>query len=105
MQYKCDKCSKEFNQKSHYTVHINRKFSCTRINEIDNTSTIISPQNSSKNPQNSSKLPEIPQKSSQKIGAIIESKTDVIKSYMCNFCNKKYSRSDNFKRHQLQFCK
>ena len=105
MQYKCDKCSKEFNQKSHYTVHINRKFSCINAKEIANTSRIISPQKSSKIPQNSSKLPEIPQKSSQRMGKIIESKTDDIKSYICNFCNKKYSRSDNFKRHQLQFCK
>ena len=26
--YKCDKCDKEFNQKSNYTAHINRKKSC-----------------------------------------------------------------------------
>jgi dihydropteroate synthase len=30
---------------------------------------------------------------------------DVIKTYKCEYCNKSYTRSDNFKRHQLQFCK
>ena len=33
--YKCDKCDKEFNQKSNYMAHINRKKSCN-INENTN---------------------------------------------------------------------
>ena len=36
--YKCDKCNKEFNQKSNYMAHINRKKSC---NTNDNTNIIL----------------------------------------------------------------
>jgi len=44
--YKCEKCNKEFNQKSNYMSHINRKKSCIiddiiNINTITNTNTII----------------------------------------------------------------
>ena len=28
MKYKCTLCYKEFKQKSHFDVHINRKYSC-----------------------------------------------------------------------------
>ena len=31
--YKCDKCHKAFNQKGHYTAHINKKYSCIRNND------------------------------------------------------------------------
>jgi len=34
--YKCEKCNKEFNQKSNYIVHINRKKSCIINEETDN---------------------------------------------------------------------
>ena len=36
-KYSCDKCGKEFNQKSHYTSHINKKNPCvleSKIKEI-----------------------------------------------------------------------
>jgi len=36
--YKCDKCDKEFNQKSNYMAHINKKKSC---NTNDNTNIIL----------------------------------------------------------------
>ena len=39
-KYNCEKCGKEFNQKSHYTTHINKKNPCvveSKIKEmIDN---------------------------------------------------------------------
>ena len=38
MIYVCTKCSKTFSQKSNYNVHINRKFSCIKDNNIINTS-------------------------------------------------------------------
>jgi DNA adenine methylase len=37
VKYNCEKCGKEFNQKSNYTAHINKKKTCvieTKINEI-----------------------------------------------------------------------
>lgn len=27
-KYDCEKCGKEFNQKSHYTAHVNKKSLC-----------------------------------------------------------------------------
>ena len=38
--YKCEKCNKEFNQKSNYMVHINRQKSCI-VNENTDTNTLI----------------------------------------------------------------
>ncbi len=32
--YKCEKCNKEFNQKSNYVKHLNRKTTC--IKKLDN---------------------------------------------------------------------
>ena len=39
--YKCEKCNKEFNQKSNYIVHINRKKSCIIINDDTDNNTLI----------------------------------------------------------------
>ena len=39
--YKCEKCNKEFNQKSNYTAHINRKKPCIANENITNVNTII----------------------------------------------------------------
>jgi len=98
MKYTCNLCNKEFNQKSHYSVHINRKFSCINNSVIINDDINNHPQNSSKILKNSSKI----LKNSGISTTIIN---DVIKTYKCEYCNKSYTRSDNFKRHQLQFCK
>jgi len=38
--YKCERCLKEFDQKCHYTHHINKKFPCKEV-----------PQNPTQNPQ------------------------------------------------------
>ena len=33
-KYSCEKCGKEFNQKSHYTTHINKKNPCVVESKI-----------------------------------------------------------------------
>ena len=33
-KYNCEKCGKEFNQKSHYTTHVNKKNPCVVIDEL-----------------------------------------------------------------------
>ena len=33
-KYTCEKCGKEFNQKSHYTTHINKKNPCINESKI-----------------------------------------------------------------------
>jgi uncharacterized C2H2 Zn-finger protein len=42
LKYTCEKCGKEFKQKSHYTVHLNEKsciveFSNTNLVKLNNT--------------------------------------------------------------------
>jgi uncharacterized C2H2 Zn-finger protein len=39
--YNCEKCNKEFSQKSNYLSHINRKKSCIIDDDDDNTNVII----------------------------------------------------------------
>ncbi len=87
----CQICLKEFNKKSHYNQHINKKNSCRLINDISS----ISPQISSISPQNSSILP---QNSSEDI------KEKILYDYSCNYCFSIFNRKDNFKRHLLN-CK
>jgi hypothetical protein len=108
MKYKCDRCLKEFTQKSNFDVHIHRKNPCKNIIQDINTSGILFPQNSSKNPQNSSKFLKNPQNSSKSLENNLNyniNLSDIDTAFICEFCNKTYTRSDNFKRHQIQFCK
>jgi len=37
MLYKCERCNKEFNQKSNYNYHVNRKYPCKDTNQIVDT--------------------------------------------------------------------
>lgn len=56
---------------------------------------------SSKITQNHSKILKNPQNYSKLLEKFSNNNT----SYKCEFCIKTYTRSDNFKRHQQQFCK
>ena len=35
-KYCCNKCNKEYNKKSNYDKHINKKYDCTKNDNIDN---------------------------------------------------------------------
>ena len=48
MKYKCDRCLKEFTQKSNFDVHIHRKKPCKDIKQDINASKTLFPQNHSK---------------------------------------------------------
>jgi len=83
VNYVCETCNKEFKKKSHLDDHINkRKKPCK-------PSPANLPQNPSNLPQNPSKLPK---------------KTPIPK-YMCNFCEKTFTRSDHLKIHLIDRCK
>ena len=71
MLYKCKICEKEFNQKCHYTNHLNRLRPCEKLTKIIH-----------ENPLN---LHVFPQKGENK----------------CSYCYKIYSRSDVLKNHLL----
>jgi hypothetical protein len=129
MKFICNKCNKEFKQKGPYMYHINKKYSCEnnllidgkkvykcdkcdkiydnktnylyhdskcKINKIieDN---IITPQN----PHISTQNPHITLQNPQKLNNNIILNID---DNICNICNKKYSRIDSLKRHQIK-CK
>lgn len=82
VEYKCEKCAKNFgNQKSHYLTHINKKFPCKSISNINNK--IKSIINSSK------------------------SELDIkIKKFQCEFCNNCFGRNSSLIRHlEGYYCK
>jgi len=94
VNYICDKCSKNFNKKSNYINHIdNKKKPCNKYNIkiIENTI------NSCKILQTPANILQTP--------AISQQKTIIKNKYICNFCDKSFTRIDNFKIHLEKRCK
>ena len=94
MLYKCKRCDKEFNQKSNYNYHLNRKNPCKNINNIINTDTnneiiqnLNNPSNSINNPSNS-----------------INNPANSIKNLSCIYCNRIFTRSDSLLCHTKNRC-
>lgn len=77
--YKCDKCDKIFKQKSHYEVHINKKYPCEKMNSIEN----LIQQKKIINEEN------------MKI---------YIKNRICIYCDKKFARKENVMYHLKNSC-
>jgi len=115
MKYNCNKCNKEFTQKSNYDVHVNRKKPCIEI--LDD---IIS---ETRNLQSSAKITPNNAKNS-KLNAKItpnNAKTnlsDTINNYhlindlnnnfneiVCQYCSKIFARKDNLTKHLKSRCK
>jgi len=71
--YKCNKCNKEFNRKSNYITHINRKFSCNNL-VIENI--ILDDTNS-----------------------VSESSVTEKKMYTCETCLKEFNKKSNYTSH------
>ena len=88
----CEKCGKNFNKKSTYNDHVNnKKIPCkpNNIIIIENPHNIpITPHNIPINPH------EIPNNLIAKIS-----------KYICNFCERPFTRSDHLKRHLTDNCK
>ncbi len=118
----CPKCKKEFNKKSHYLQHINKKTSCQAI--IQNNSNNL--QNNSNNLQNNSNNLQINsnnlqinsnnlqinsnnlQNNLKKIkdesvihNSIVSNKEDLT-NIICKYCFKTFSRISNLHRHQKE---
>ncbi len=97
--YTCEKCNKKFNQKGHYFVHINKKFSCNQ--ELDNSKIFPSPSENSKKHKNFEENQEI---SDEKPKIFIENQ--IIKNgFFCNYCNKNFSTNFNLNKHCKNSCK
>jgi uncharacterized C2H2 Zn-finger protein len=94
--YNCEKCYKEFSQKSNYLSHINRKKSCI-IDDNDNTNIIIYKCNKCNKEfnQKSNYLAHINRKKS----CISNDNTNNIILYKCEKCNKEFNKKSNYISH------
>ena len=79
--YKCNKCNKEFNRKSNYTSHINRKFLCNK-NSITNTDNLVI-ENIITNDSNS----------------VNESSVTDKQMYKCEICHIEFNKKSNYTSH------
>lgn len=84
----CPKCKKIFTRKSHYTYHINRKNPC-----IDTQNTV-----------NNSEASEDTNKKSDENTLIFDKPVKQNGRFICKFCKKSFSRSDNYNRHIKSRC-
>ena len=120
---KCHKCDAEFDKKSHYDRHINRKYDCslnkkqdneenTNLDPIQNNpnNSILNPNNSIQNPKYSKMDFEnfienkcIDENENKKLENLlnIEKNPDFL---LCGFCLKSYSSKSNLNKH-LKSCK
>jgi phenolic acid decarboxylase len=60
--YKCDKCGREFDRKSTFDFHINRKFSCVKIESNKNQITYTELQNKNKELEDEKKIQNLTDK-------------------------------------------
>jgi len=88
VEYSCEKCGKSFgNLKSHYERHINKKFQCKQIINI-----------------------QFLNQSVPKLNQIVPNYTEnnnkvYIQSNQCDFCHKTFSAKSSLTRHQNSRCK
>lgn len=84
VNYNCEKCGKQFNQKCHYDVHMNRKKICNAIIKVNDV--LID----DKQIRNSFKIN-------------IE-KNEIKKEFECVVCGMTFTRAGSLKRHLVQSC-
>jgi uncharacterized C2H2 Zn-finger protein len=97
--YKCEKCNKEFLQKSNYTTHINRKKPCIIDENITNVNTIIykcEKCNKEFN-QKSNYTAHINKKNPCNANENITNVNTII--YKCEKCNKEFNKKSNYLSH------
>ncbi len=87
MLYTCYRCNKEFNQKSNYNYHLNRKNPCKNNNNIVDTNNIEIIQNLN-NTSNS-----------------INNTSNSTNKLSCKYCNRVFTRSDALLCHTRNRCK
>ena len=90
--YTCELCNKEFNRKSNYTRHINRKNKCVKITSNNN------------NNQNVKNVKKCENTNHPNLGmAIPKAGCERVKIYKCMFCNNTYKHNFHLNRH-LKSC-
>jgi uncharacterized C2H2 Zn-finger protein len=81
VSYICNKCNKEFNRKSNYITHINRKFTCNK-NSVTNTDNLV--------------VENIITKYSNSVS---ESRITPKQNYKCEKCYKEFNKKSNYMAH------
>ena len=110
-KYKCERCTKNFSQKGHFDRHNIRKYKCKKVEQLvdniecDNNKILVHNSCTNHNikcSEHGSNLPELSLKCTENMvttpilsNNIIES----IKSYVCNYCNKNFTRNSSLNRH------
>ena len=108
MIYKCPKCSKTFSQKSNYNVHINRKFSCIKENNIIIPSEDIILKFSDQIDKNNTNTTQNHQKYTVIHNNTIISKQIITKEkleILCEYCKTSFCRKDVLLKHIKKNCK
>ena len=98
MKYQCHKCLKEFSQKSNFEYHMRRIRPCTKINTIKKRRNNDVNNNFLPNPPKSEETLPNPPKSEEKLEDKIKLSNSP-NTFVCDHCNKFFSRKDNLKRH------
>jgi hypothetical protein len=78
VKYNCPKCNKEFDRKSNYLDHINKKFPCVQVIEVKTPIILNEP-----------------------VKNLLENENNLC----CNYCGLEFNRKDNLKRHIDKVCK
>ena len=102
--YNCEICNKIFDKKSHFTQHLNKKYPCKQIINLNYEKNLNLPPNSSNFPPNSSNFPP----NSSDLPKIISKKIKQINNndlFVCDYCKKQFTRFDNRIRHLDNRCK
>ena len=100
VEYTCNNCLKKFINKTDFSRHLNRKYPCKKILNINNGHDVITIPNSDKNSNNDSQriITE-----SQRITNKLE--INKIVKHQCNYCDKLFSTNSNLRRHERLYCK
>lgn len=99
--YKCEKCSKEYYNKTDYSRHINRKFSCANTETKEKVTTNDKPVKHNQLIDLTVNINQYNNYSDVNVNDAVNHITKIIK---CDKCNKTFTRSDNLKKHKRKYC-
>jgi hypothetical protein len=111
MKYKCDRCLKEFTQKSNFDVHMNRKKQCQLVIKDENRSETHFLKKTHKNAQKRTDTAQKRTKTHKDDIKLVlyHNKIDddniIDNNINCEKCGQYFTRKDTLTRHLKKFCK
>ena len=100
VKHKCERCLKEFNRKSNYDYHMNKKNTCktSKDSEVANENEI------NKNIHNDTQNIHNDTQNTENDAEEIEKKSNK-NEWLCNYCKKSFTTNSSYNRHLSKFCK